>query len=156
MSAALPAMLPRPQRDGYAIDTEATAVAGARDNASIRCRQVGRLPYTKMSLSWVLDDEEYAIFAGWYRYDLKNGSLPATIKLLNGHSDAAQSVRFLEPLQADDLLGRWRITAAVELIAPPRLSADDLTGILATNSLDLSALGFHYLIHTSIPSRILP
>lgn len=156
MSTSYPTALPRPQRDGYSITAAAAAVGTARERAAERCRRIGRGSRSAVALVWHFTPAQFAVFAGWWRYDLDQGSLPALIVLPNGTADTAQPVRFLGAYTAEDLDGRWRVTVAAELLAPPRISADDIAGLITHGSLSLPVADLHTLVHTSIPARILP
>lgn len=156
MSTTYPSVLPRPQRSGYVLTIGAAATATQRERAADRCRRIGQGSRSTVSLTWHLTEEQFATFAAWWRYDLLQGSLPAIIALPNGVDDIAQSVQFLGTYSADDMDGRWRVAVTAELLAPPRLSTDDLAGLIANGSLILPALSLHTLVHTSIPARILP
>jgi hypothetical protein len=158
MSTTYPGTLPRPQRNGYGYAVAPAATATMRDRPATRCRPMGRAAVATATLVWQFTTAQLRTFAAWWRTDLAGGSTPAVIALPNGFDDVAQPVRFLGPYQAEDLDGKWRITAAVELLSPPLLPADELAGILTLSPtiFPLPASALHYLVHTTIPSRILP
>lgn len=154
MSTVYPAYLPRPQRDGYALAITGTTTATARERTAARCRATGRASRTTCTLTWILTPDQFASFAGWWRYDLAEGTVPALMALPNGHSDQPQAVRFLAPYAAEDLIGRWKVSAKVELDAPPRLNASDIAGIIALGGFRLPNLSLHQLIHVTMPPRM--
>lgn len=154
MSTAYPAILPRPQREGYALSVSGATIGTARERTSARCRSIGLGSRTTVSLTWIFTAAQLAFFAGWWRYDLQQGTGLAMIVLPNGNSDAAQPVRFLGPYTADDLGGRWKVSATVELTDPPRLTGDDIAGLRAMGGFNLPAFDLHHLIHVLMPPRI--
>ena len=154
MTVAYPAILPRPQRPGYAQAVGGASIGTARERTSARCRPIGLASRTAATLTWIFTPDQFAFFAGWWRHDIEQGTQVASLPLPNGHSDAPQQVRFLGPYAAEDLVGRWRVSATVELTAPPRLSADDIAGLLTMGSLALPAYDLHHLVHALMPPRI--
>lgn len=156
MSTSYPAILPRPQRAGYAMGVSGTTIGTPRDRTAARCRAIGLGSRTVAVLTWVFTADQFAFFAGWWRHDLEQGTQPAQVVLPNGNSEAAQPVRFLGPYAAEDLVGRWKVSATVELTAPPRLSADDIAGVLVVGSLALPAYDLHHLVHALMPPRMTP
>ncbi len=154
MTVAYPTILPRPQRDGYMISVSGATIGTARERTAARCRSIGLGSRTTASLTWIFTADQFAFFAGWWRYDLQQGTELALIVLPNGNSDEAQPVRFIGPYAADDMVGRWKVSATVELTNPPRISSDDIAELLTLGAISLPAGSLHYLIHILMPPRI--
>ena len=126
MSTVYPANLPRPQRDGYQITVTPASTTTARDRSPDRVRVQGQTSQTLVDLVFVYTDAQLPIFKDWWRNDLQNGSLQATIQLRNGLADTACAVQFLGEAQEQDLKGAWKVTIKAWVPTPPRLTAGDL------------------------------
>jgi hypothetical protein len=133
MSTTYPGVLPRPQRSGYHISAAAMATATARDRTVPRCRRIGLAPVYVVSLTWIFTVEQFAVFCGWWRYDLAQGSALAQIILMNGFDDITY-VRFLCPYQAEDLDGKWKVSVQAELPTYPRMSQAALEALIPGGS----------------------
>lgn len=156
MSVDYPVDLPRPQR-GLTLVVHGASAASARERTQTRCRLVGQQSQTTEALTFVLrTDAIFAEWCQWYRYSLRDGALAANIQLPNGYGDAVQQVRFLQVYQANDLNNGWQVTATVELLNPPRMTADDVAGLIAYGSFDISAdaAALHTLVHVTLPADI--
>lgn len=151
-----PATLPRPQH-GLGVEVKGATKQTARDRPQQRARVLGQQSQTIQSLSWIFrTDAQFAAFVQWWRYSLRNGTLAANMQLPNGYSDALQLVQFLGPYAATDLNNGWSVTATVELLSPPRMTGDDVLGLIAYGSLDISvdAAALHNVIHVTLPGNI--
>jgi hypothetical protein len=126
VSTTYPASLPRPQRDGYRITVTPASTTTTRDRSPDRVRVQGQGSMTVLDLVFVYTDAQFPVFKDWWRNDLQNGSLQATIQLRNGLADTPCAVQFLGEAGEEDLKGAWKVTLRAWVLAPPRLTAGDL------------------------------
>ena len=145
---------------GYSLKVSGANTATEMDRGSPRRRRTATKSKTILDFSIALTETQFAIFAAWWRYDLNDGTLPATMKILNGYADDPMPVQFLKPYTATDMVGKWYVSCQGE-IDPPRLSAADLSFLVVFtpsqfNDFILSIGSLHYLVHTSLVQRFLP
>lgn len=119
---------------GYGLKVTSAATGTDMDRGSARRRRTATKSKTVLDFSVALTDEQYAIFAAWWRYDLYDGTLPTTMKILNGYADDPATVQFLKPYTATDQLGKWYVSCQVE-IEPFRLSEAELDEMLSEGTI---------------------
>jgi hypothetical protein len=115
---------------GYGLQVTSAATSTDLDRGSARRRRTATKSKTVLDFSVALTDEQYAIFAAWWRYDLYDGTLPTTMKIKNGYADDPATIQFLKPYTATDQIGKWYISCQVEF-EPFRLSESDLDAMIA-------------------------
>lgn len=156
MSVDYPIDLPRPQR-GLTLTVHGASAASARERTQQRCRLVGQQSQTTEALTFILrTDALFALWCQWYRYSLRNGALAANMQLPNGYNDIVQPVRFTAVYAAQDLNNGWQVDATVELLSPPRMTSDDVAGLIVYGAFDLStdAAALHLLANTTLPADL--
>lgn len=87
MSIRFPAQLPRPDRDTYQEAFEESRSRVPMETGSQRQRRRRSLAPRTFTLTFNFSLAQYATFDNWYQNDIKGGSLPFDIELLNDDND---------------------------------------------------------------------
>jgi hypothetical protein len=154
-----PTLLPIPQRAGNArMPVDVSARSQIHGGATLARQRFSRVR-ENCPVTFMMSPDQLAVFDAWWTFSLGQGC-GWFLSLLRGEMDVAMHACRMAAGYRAELVGaaRWKITAQLELDDPPHLSADDYAGILllGTTSATPAAMGLHYLVHVSIPARILP
>lgn len=149
-----PTTLPLPTVQGYGIRPGEAILRTEMETGPARQRKRFTQVPSRLSVRWLMQREQFALFEAWYRWHAKEGGAWFAIDLLGGIGLTAHEARFTRQFDAK-LVGRvlWEIVSELEIRERPTLSEDELA--IALDS-DLAALfgtidRFHGLVHASLP-----
>lgn len=128
--ATFPVGLPRPQLSGYRLRVQPSIASTERERPAARMRRTATEPRIVASLIWIFTTEQFATFAEWWRTDLADGATAIDIQLPVGTWDSLHTGHVTGPYQADDLVGRWRVSLAIELHDLQRYTSGELATLL--------------------------
>ena len=157
MSVIFPKRLPFPTVEGYSIKPSEAIVRTEMEAGPARQRRRYTQTPSKVSVRWVMNKEQFALFEAWYKYHAKEGAEWFTITLLGGLGLIDQEARFTQQFTAKLLNGfLWEISSELEIRDRPTLdeeSMDVLTEI-DVESLELISSRLHKMVHNSLPIQL--
>ena len=154
MTAAYPAELPRPQRDGCGYDLTPPLAMSPNERGLGRVRRIGSVNQVRMQLTWIFDRSQLTVFASWWRTTIACGTLPFTIKLLNGCDDADQEVIATDAYEYEPAGGRWMVRLPIDI---PNMTVATQAQMQEAidNFADLTqADALHQAVHFTLPEAI--
>lgn len=127
-----PASLPAPAADGFSLQPVDPVIRTDFEAGPVRTRRRYTNAPTRVSVSWVLNRLQMAVFESWHRHTLSDGAAAFDCPLDNGQGVTTWgNVRFAEMWRAQRLgPNAWRVTATLEAAERPVMSAGDLAGYL--------------------------
>ena len=131
-----PASLPKPLVSGYNLKPAEGVLRTNMDSGLARQRRIFTQTPTVFQVSWIMSQQEFQTFEGWYLHFAKEGATKFQIDLQSGQGIIAHTVRFKDQYQASLVSATlWQIRASLEVLNRPTVSADYLT-IALNNNLD--------------------
>ena len=127
-----PAALPAPAAEGYGIEPIDPVIRTDMDAGPIRARRRYTNAPSRVSVTWVLTRQQFAVFEAWHKHTLQDGAASFSCPMDNGQGVTTWSgVRFAEMWKAQRLSpNSWRVQATLEAESRPTMSAEDLAGYL--------------------------
>lgn len=123
--------LPRPLANGYGLQSMPATARTDMDNSVPRMRRRFTRTLTTAALSFNMRAWQLAIFDGFVRGTLSDGTAWFTITLRNGGGDQTWTVRGIAPPDATMIDAEtWHVVWKVEVDQIPQLSAGDVAGII--------------------------
>ena len=157
MTIYFPKTLPYPTVNDYSIHPEEAIVRTDMEAGPARQRRRYTQTPSKITVKWVMNREQFAVFEAWYRYYAKEGAEWFNIVLLGGIGLIEQDARFTKQFTASLKNGYlWEIISELEIRDRPTLS-EDATEILIDSEVNdlLSTISkLHILVHTSCPKKL--
>lgn len=122
-----PPELPRPSRDGYALQHVSPFARTEMQTGRARQRRTFTSVPSMVPLSWLLTNVHAQIFEAWFRYDITDGTDWFNIVLTSPAGKLTPyECRFTEMYRGPELVGvdRWRYRAEVEIRERPVIARD--------------------------------
>jgi hypothetical protein len=117
---AWPALLPQPQIAGNARRPADLAVRSSISGPAL-ARRRSTMIRDACPVSWVMTDDQLAIFDAWWHHTLGHGCAWFLVTLHGETGNATHTARLSGGYSAASQGGsHWRISAALELDDPPR------------------------------------
>ena len=152
-----PKHLPHPTVEGYSIRPDEAIIRTDMEAGPARQRRRYTQTPSKISVRWLMKQEQFCLFEAWYKYYAKEGAEWFYITLLGGLGLLEQEARFTQQFESRLLNGYlWEITSELEIRDRPTLTAGALTILLNNDytKLVLSIDRFHNFIHVCCPKKM--
>ena len=118
-----PSSLPAPTVEGYAINPGEGVLRTQMDSGLARQRRVFTQTPTTFNVRWILTNDQYQTFEGWYQYFADEGASEFIIDLSSGQGISAHTARFLGQFSASLIAQNlWQVSAQLETINRPVVS----------------------------------
>lgn len=157
MNAIFPKHLPLPTVQGYKIKPDDAILRTDMEAGLARQRRRFSQTPSKISVRWLMNQEQFSLFEAWYKYHAKEGAEWFLISLLGGLGLLEQEARFIKQFEASLFNGTlWEITSELEIRDRPTLSEGALDILLDSDPMKLMGTveKLHFLIHTYIPNKL--
>ena len=146
-TATWPDRLPNPTIVGYGVQPGETILRTEMEAGPARQRRRFTQVPSRVSVRWVLDGWQFALFEAWYKFHAKDGAEWFSVNLYGGLGSQAQEARFTQQFRATLMTSDgWEVTSELEIRDRPVLSeealkialTEDVAGLLvACNSLNV-------------------
>lgn len=117
--ASWPTTLPAPKVEGYALNPVNPSIRTDMEAGAARTRTRTKARNDKVSVAWIFNDAQMAIFRAWYDNpaECAYGSAWFTVSLLIGTGGSvSSSARFTEIWKATYIGGKkWQVTSTLEV-----------------------------------------
>lgn len=157
MTITFPQKLPYPTVDGYVIRPDEAIVRTDMEAGPARQRRRYTQTPSKISVRWIMNREQFALFDAWYKYQAKEGAEWFFITLLGGVGLTEQEARFTQQFEAGLFNGYlWEISCELEIRDRPTLSEEEMDVVAEIDlaSLELWTSKLHILVHSSLPYKL--
>jgi hypothetical protein len=148
-----PAMLPKPTMKGYGAQPTDRRQQTEMEIGT-RTRNLFGADETLVSVQWVMDAAQYAIFEAWEQNILDGGAKWFRMQLLTGLGLNDHEAKFKERPTATLNGPLWTVSARLQLAQRNILTADQTRAIIAAGGfepLSDAADTLHTLIHVTLP-----
>ena len=138
-----PDRLPAPTIVGYGVQPGEAIVRTEMEAGPARQRRRFTQVPSHVSVRWVMDDLQFALFEAWYKFYAKEGAEWFSVNLYGGLGTQAQEARFTRQFHATLVTGAcWEVTSELEIREWPTLTVggldivlrEDITGLIAAIS----------------------
>ncbi|MGX7950491.1 hypothetical protein [Oleidesulfovibrio alaskensis] len=150
-----PAMLPKPTMKGYTAQPTDRRQQTEMEIGT-RTRNLFGADETLVSVQWVMDAEQYAIFEAWEQNILDGGSKWFRMQLLTGTGLNDHEAKFKERPTASVQGTLWTVTARLQLAQRNMLTADQTRVVIAAGGfapLAAATDALHTLVHVTLPGE---
>lgn len=157
MTINFPKTLPYPTVQGYAIKPGEAIVRTEMEAGPARQRRRYTQTPSRITVKWIFNLEQFAVFEAWYKYYAQEGGEWFYITLLGGIGLIEQDARFTQQFEASLLNGRlWEISSELEIRDRPTLSEDEMDVLTEIDlvTLELWTFKLHILVHSSLPYKL--
>ncbi len=126
-SITFPSLLPYPLASSYTIKPDEAIVRTDMEAGPARQRRRYTQTPSKITVKWIMNKEQFALFEAWYKYQAKEGAEQFYITLLGGLGLTEQEARFTTQFEATLTNGYlWEITSELEIRDRPTLREDGM------------------------------
>lgn len=130
MSSAItyPPSLPAPRAADYGIEPKSNIIKTRMSSGPSRNRLTSTDKTDEIKVSWLLNQDQYALFEAWYEHKAKGGTAYFDIELSGGIGMSVHSARFIAdkgPYYSYKA-PNWLVTATLETRNRPTLTEDHL------------------------------
>ena len=157
MTINFPKTLPYPTVQGYAIKPGEAIVRTEMEAGPARQRRRYTQTPSRITVKWIFNLEQFAVFEAWYKYYAQEGGEWFYITLLGGIGLIEQDARFTQQFEASLLNGRlWEISSELEIRDRPTFSEDEMDVLTEIDlvTLELWTSKLHILVHSSLPYKL--
>jgi len=154
MSNSWPERLPLPSIEGYGISPGEAILRTEMEAGPARQRRRFTQVPSRITVRWIMDRGQFALFEAWYRWAAAEGGTWFEIDLLGGLGLLPQEARFTRQFEARPYRGRlWEVTSELEIRERPTLSEGGLAILLTEDVAGLTgaADALHMLVHETLP-----
>ena len=136
MTINFPKTLPYPTVQGYAIKPGEAIVRTEMEAGPERQRRRYTQTPSRITVKWIFNLEQFAVFEAWYKYYAQEGGEWFYITLFNGRL--------------------WEISSELEIRDRPTLSEDEMDVLTEIDlvTLELWTSKLHILVHSSLPYKL--
>ena len=127
---AWPATLPAPLLDGYSLKTDSRLRRTEMESGPAKQRRVATSGPTAVSLSWVFNRQQYAVFAAWFHHIVADGQEWFDMTLRTAQGENTVRVRFKETPTERYTAPHWRVEASCEIESIPLMTPAELAPYL--------------------------
>ena len=157
LSLRFPKTLPYPTVQGYAIKPGEAIVRTEMEAGPARQRRRYTQTPSRITVKWIFNLEQFAVFEAWYKYYAQEGGEWFIITLLGGIGLIEQDARFTQQFEASLLNGRlWEISSELEIRDRPTLREDGLELLLDSDyhKLLLSVECLHTYVNRTLHNHL--
>ena len=157
MTINFPKTLPYPTVQGYAIKPGEAIVRTEMEAGPARQRRRYTQTSSRITVKWIFNLEQFAVFEAWYKYYAQEGGEWFIITLLGGIGLIEQDARFTQQFEASLLNGRlWEISSELEIRDRPTLREDGLELLLDSDyhKLLLSVERLHTYVNRTLHNHL--
>lgn len=127
MTISFPSLLPYPLADSYTIKPDEAIVRTDMEAGPARQRRRYTQTPSKITVKWIMNKEQFALFEAWYKFHAKEGAEWFYISLLGGLGLTDQEARFTKQFEATLSKGYfWSISSELEIRDRPTLREDGM------------------------------
>ena len=153
-----PAVLPAPSPDGYSLTPVSVFSRTDMDNGTARQRRRFTRTPSYIAVSWMLTQEQFAVFEGFLEYEIGLGTNWFQTRLLNGLGMTPVQARFKDdPPYTAATQGSTgliiQVTASLEVKALPVVTANQYAVIKLYTEDEIADMSdpLHEIIHVELP-----
>jgi hypothetical protein len=152
-----PDTLPLPTIQGYSVQPNDSILRTEMEAGPARQRRRFTQTPTRVSVRWVMRQDQFALFESWYRFQAREGGAWFDIELLGGLGLIEQEARFTRQFQAQLFAGvLWEVSSELEIRERPVLDEGLLALLLDEDALGIITAvdGLHTLVHSHLPQQL--
>ena len=145
-----PTSQPRPTVQGHSLQPGDNIIRTEMDSGIARQRRRFTDVPDKLSVRWVMSNDQYTLFESWYRWHTQSGTAWFSVPI---QGTKLRQARFIGRWLARPLSRgmRWEITSTLEVRSEPSISEAMLNLLLNTNPQGIIKAGKE--LHTLVESR---
>ncbi|HER27500.1 MAG TPA: hypothetical protein ENI69_10365 [Rhodospirillales bacterium] len=156
MTVVWPSTLPLPSIQGYGLHPGEAILRTEMEAGPARQRRRYTQVPSRISVRWMFQRDQFALFEAWYRWHAKEGGEWFTIELRGGIGMVPHEARFTRQFTASLLpANRWEVSSDLEIRERPVLNEEALNVALAEDigGLLVSMETYGVLIDNTLPQN---